>query len=147
MAPGFEPKPAAYRSRIGARPPQGRRVALVVGTVLAAAVLLGTTGFALLGGTPRHTAKSAPQVPHPTVVASLERPAPAVYPTPGVYVPPFPTAAPTTRKPSVKPTEPTAPTKPTKPTAQTTTQRPTCPFQLPYLHQWCIRHGYQPPRG
>jgi hypothetical protein len=147
LAPGFEPdEPVADTSpdpSIDNSPPRSRCVALVVGTVLVAAVLLGITGFAMFGGTSDSSLRSVPPVPRPTVMVAPERPTPTVYPTRGVYVPPIPTAAPTTRM-------PTPTLKPTKPTASTTTtspQRPPCPNQLPIFHDWCIRKGYQPPRG
>jgi hypothetical protein len=50
---------------------------------------------------------------------------------------------PTTRKPV--PTAKT--TKPVKTVKPTMSQLPVCPNQMPFFHDWCVRHGFQPPQG
>jgi hypothetical protein len=146
LALGFEPEePEAYDSPdpvIDTRRRQGLRIALLFGAVVVAALMLGGIVAVLFGGTPGPIAKSAPRVPRwtATVTAPSERITPAAYPTRGVYVPPIstvtPSTTPTTYKPSPKTTTP-----------PTTHQRPVCPFQLPVFHDWCVRQGFQPPKG
>jgi hypothetical protein len=148
LAPGFESEePAADVSsdpEIGTRRRQGRRIALLFGVVLVAALMVGGIGALLFGGTPGSVAKSAPRVPRPTatVEASPERITPAVYPTRGEYVPPIPTVTPTVTPTTHKPSPKAATT-----TTPTTHQRPACPFKLPVFHDWCVQHGFQPPKG
>jgi hypothetical protein len=70
---------------------------------------------------------------------STQPPTPKTGPTVGEFVPPLVSATPTTRKASPTPTK-ASPTR-------TVTQRPPCPIQLPMARDWCIRHGYAPPKG
>jgi hypothetical protein len=113
--------------------------AVIVGTV-AAVVLVVSIGFALVGDSPDSTVSSTLQAPRPTAVTPPERLTPVAYPTRGEYVPPIPTEVPTV---TLKPTKTVKPT----PKPATSQQRPPCPVQAPFFHDWCIRHGYQPPRG
>jgi hypothetical protein len=119
------------------------RLGVVIVGMVATLVLMGSIGYAMFGASSDSTVRSTPQASRPAVVTPPERLTPVVYPTSGVYVPPIPTAGPTTGKPSTK----TASPKPKPKPKPTTAQRPPCPVQAPFFHDWCVRNGYQPPRG
>jgi hypothetical protein len=142
-------EPAAYQAP-GAAAGKGRRPsrgALIVVAVVAVMVLVGSVEFALFGQGSGRPARSAPKVPRPVVVTTSERPTPVVYPTREEYVPPSPTVPSITRNPSPRPSPKATNPKTTNPTTPPVQHRAPCPVRLSFFHDWCIRHGYQPPQG
>ncbi len=110
----------------------GGLVAVVLVVAIALLVSPDSRSGSAVTPTPTTSAAAVAQVP------TTSAPAPKAEPTRGEYVPPLVTATPTHKA---------SPIRTSASPSQSATQKPPCPIQFPMARDWCIRHGFAPPKG